>query len=110
MSKYDVLNQPYKICNVEIKNRFTVIPMTMGGLSYDEQGGFSENLIHYFELRAQGGFGLIIPGAAGTDSHVDPYSALGPLVTNPHWQEKPRNWLKEYINGEQRFSVRSPWV
>ena len=41
MSNYDVLNQPYRICNVEIKNRFTVIPMTMGGLAYDEQGGFS---------------------------------------------------------------------
>lgn len=40
MSNYDVLNQPYRICNVEIKNRFTVIPMTMGGLAYDEQGGF----------------------------------------------------------------------
>ncbi len=91
MSKYEALNQPYKICNVEIKNRFLVIPMTMGGLSYDEEGGFSENLIHYFELRAKGGFGLIIPGAAATDYHVDPYSALGPIVnTNLHWQERAK--------------------
>ncbi|MBQ1877451.1 MAG: FAD-dependent oxidoreductase [Erysipelotrichaceae bacterium] len=91
MSKYEALNQPYKICNVEIKNRFTVIPMTMGGLSYDEEGGFSENLINYFVLRAKGGFGLIIPGAAATDYHVDPYSALGPNVnTNKHWQLKAR--------------------
>ncbi|MBQ1900206.1 MAG: 2-enoate reductase, partial [Erysipelotrichaceae bacterium] len=72
MSKYDVFSKPYKICNVEIPNRFTVIPMTMGALSYDEEGGFSDNLIHYFELRAKGGFGLIIPGAAATDYHVDP--------------------------------------
>ena len=98
MSNYDVLNQPYRICNVEIKNRFTVIPMTMGGLAYDEQGGFSENLIHYFELRAQGGFGLIIPGAAGTDAHVDPYSALGPLVTNPHWQERAKVLVERVHN------------
>ena len=91
MSKYDVLAQPYKICNVEIKNRFAVIPMTMGGLSYDEEGGFSDNLINYFELRAKGGFGLIIPGAAATDYHVDPYSALGPNVnTNKHWQERAK--------------------
>ena len=54
MGKYDVLNTPYKICNVEIKNRFLVIPMTMGGLSYDEEGGFSDNLINYFALRAKG--------------------------------------------------------
>ncbi len=91
MSKYSVFDRPYKIGNVEIKNRFVVIPMTMGGLAYDEEGGFSENLIHYFELRAQGGFGLIIPGAAATDYHVDPYSALGPNVnTNEHWREKAK--------------------
>ncbi len=95
MSKYEALNQPYKICNVEIKNRFTVIPMTMGGLSYDEEGGFSENLINYFVLRAKGGFGLIIPGAAATDYHVDPYSALGPNVnTNKHWQQKARELVE----------------
>jgi 2-enoate reductase len=91
MSKYEVFNQPYRIGNVEIRNRFTVIPMTMGALSYDEQGGFSDNLINYFELRAKGGFGLIIPGAAATDYHVDPYSALGPNVnTNKHWQERAK--------------------
>ncbi|MBQ6335343.1 MAG: FAD-dependent oxidoreductase [Erysipelotrichaceae bacterium] len=91
MSKYEVFNQPYQICDVQIKNRFTVIPMTMGALSYDEQGGFSDNLINYFELRAKGGFGLIIPGAAATDYHVDPYSALGPNVnTNKHWQERAK--------------------
>ncbi|MBQ6478646.1 MAG: FAD-dependent oxidoreductase [Erysipelotrichaceae bacterium] len=91
MNKYDILNQPYKIGPVEIKNRFVVIPMTMGSLSYDEEGGFSDNLINYFELRAKGGFGLIIPGAAATDYHVDPYSALGPNVnTNKHWQERAK--------------------
>jgi len=91
MKDYSILNQPYHIGPVEIKNRFAVIPMTMGGLAYDEQGGFSDNLINYFELRAKGGFGLIIPGAAGTDHHVDPYSALGPIITtNPHWQERAK--------------------
>ena len=91
MGKYDVFNTPYSIGSVEIKNRFAVIPMTMGALAYDGQGGFSENLIRYFELRAEGGFGLIIPGAAGTDHHVDPYSALGPVITtNPHWAERAK--------------------
>ena len=91
MNKYEVFSKPYQIGKVEIKNRFTVIPMTMGGLAYDEEGGFSDNLIHYFELRAKGGFGLIIPGAATTDYHVDPYSALGPnVITNKHWQERAK--------------------
>lgn len=91
MNKYEVFHQPYKIGNVEVKNRFAVIPMTMGSLAYDAEGGFSDNLINYFELRAKGGFGLIIPGAAATDYHVDPYSALGPNVnTNKHWQERAK--------------------
>ena len=91
MNKYEVFRKPYQIGKVEIRNRFTVIPMTMGGLAYDEEGGFSDNLIHYFELRAKGGFGLIIPGAATTDYHVDPYSALGPnVITNKHWQERAK--------------------
>ncbi len=91
MNKYDVFNQPYRIGGVEIKNRFAVVPMTMGALTYDEQGGFSDNFIHYLELRAKGGFALIIPGAATTDRSVDPYAALGPnVIENAHWQERAK--------------------
>ncbi len=105
MGKYDILNTPYKIGNVEIKNRFLVIPMTMGALAYDEKGGFSDNLINYFVLRAKGGFGLIIPGAAGTDYHVDPYSALGPnVITNKHWQERAKLLVDAvHANGAKIF-------
>ena len=99
MGNYDIFNTPYKIGNVEIPNRFAVIPMTMGGLAYDEDGGFSENLIHYFELRAQGGFGLIIPGAISTDAVVDPYSALGPVPTvTPGWARGARELTKRVHN------------
>ena len=91
MNRYDVFNQPYRIGGVEIKNRFAVVPMTMGALTYDEQGGFSDNFIHYLELRAKGGFALIIPGAATTDRSVDPYAALGPnVIANAHWQERAK--------------------
>ena len=91
MNRYDVFNQPYRIGGVEIKNRFAVVPMTMGALTYDEQGGFSDNFIHYLELRAKGGFALIIPGAATTDRSVDPYAALGPnVIENAHWQERAK--------------------
>lgn len=99
MNRYDVLNQPYKICNVEIKNRFAVLPMSLGALSNDEEGGYSDNLIRYFEARAEGGFGLIIPGAAATDSHVDPYSALGTVITtSPHWQERAKKLVDTVHN------------
>ncbi len=91
MSNYNVLHQPYMIGKVEIPNRFAVLPMSLGALSYDEEGGYSDNLINYFSLRAKGGFGLIITGAAATDSHVDPYSALGTIITqSPHWQERAK--------------------
>ncbi len=91
MSNYNVLNQPYMIGKTEIPNRFAVMPMSLGALSYDEQGGYSDNLINYFDLRAKGGFGLIVTGAAATDSHVDPYSPLGTVITqSEHWQERAR--------------------
>ena len=51
MNKYDVFNQPYHIGGVEIKNRFAVVPMSTGALTYDEQGGFSDNFIHYYSVR-----------------------------------------------------------
>ena len=91
MSKYDVLNTPYRIAGVEIPNRYTVLPMSMGALTYDEQGGFSDNFIKYLKTRTEGGFGLIIPGAAATDYHVDPYSALGTIISqSAHWQERAK--------------------
>ncbi len=64
MSNYNVLHQPCMIGKVEIPNSFAVLPMSLGALSYDEEGGYSDNLINYFSLRAKGGFGLIITGAA----------------------------------------------
>ena len=91
MGKYDVFTKPYRIAGVKIPNRFVVIPMTMGALTYDEGGGFSDNFIRYLELRAKGGFGLIIPGAATTDRSVDAFAALGPnVITNKHWQERAK--------------------
>ena len=104
MGKYDILNTPYHIGSVEIKNRFTVAPMTLGGLSYDEDGGFSENFINYFDLRAKGGFGLLIPGAATTDYHVDPFSALGPNVTQtPAWRIKAKKLCERVHNSGSKI-------
>ena len=95
MGQYDILNTPFQIGPVTIKNRFVVLPLTMGALSYDAEGGYSENFMKYMELRAEGGFGLIIPGASVTDYHVDPSSATKPNVnTNLHWQEKAKELVQ----------------
>lgn len=55
---FDVLFQPIKIGNVEVKNRFVVPPMDTG-LPNDD-GTVNERTIAYYAARAKGGFGLII--------------------------------------------------
>ncbi len=54
---YKMLFTPYKIGNVEIKNRLVMSPMGTGIANLD--GTPSEELIEYYEQRAQGGCGLI---------------------------------------------------
>jgi len=74
--RFSALNSPFAIGACTIKNRFVMAPVTTG--SYlDPSGGFTQQGIDYFIRRAEGGFGLLQTGALGTDSEVDPYSALG---------------------------------
>ena len=84
MELYAALNQPYKIGNTTIKNRYAVSPITGApDVIYRPEGGYSDTAIAYFTKRAKGGFGLIIPGALAPDYLVDPYSTVGasPLKT-----------------------------
>lgn len=71
--KYKKLFEPYKIGNVTIRNRFSMTPMLLSSC-FDTNGAFTEEGIHYYEERAQGGFGLIFTGALIADMEVDPYS------------------------------------
>ena len=57
---YNMLFSPMKIGNVEIKNRIVMSPMEMGFGQID--GKPTEMLMDYYEERAKGGVGLIIPG------------------------------------------------
>lgn len=73
MSKdYSKLFEPFKIGNVEIKNRFVMGPMGMNFHQNAETGAYSDEAIPYFEARAKGGFGLIFTGVQLTDLVVDP--------------------------------------
>ena len=57
---YDMLFSPVKIGNLEIKNR---IVMTAAEMSLGQINGCpTERMIEYYEERAKGEVGLIIPG------------------------------------------------
>lgn len=64
-TKYKALFTPWKIGNVEIKNRIVLCPM--GGTSlfgWIEPHHFDEDAANFFLRRAQNNVGLIIPGIA----------------------------------------------
>lgn len=56
---YDCLFEKIKIGTLEIKNRFVMPAMDSG--TTDEKHRFTAQSVAYFEARARGGFGLIIP-------------------------------------------------
>ena len=58
--KYDALFTPFKIGNMEVKNRFVMAPMGTNSSHIDEC--IANDEIDYFEARAKGGVGLIIMG------------------------------------------------
>ena len=57
---YDTLFTPFKIGNMEVKNR--IVLSAMGNLMANRDGSFSEAEIAYCEERAKGGTGLILVG------------------------------------------------
>ena len=61
--KYDALFTPFKIGNMEVKNRFVMAPMGTNSSHID--GCIANDEIDYFEARAKGGVGLII-----TEIHI----------------------------------------
>lgn len=66
--RYERLFTPGKIGSVEIKNRVVMEPMVMGTAKVDGTPG--EQMIRYYEERAQGGAGLIITEATRVDEHT----------------------------------------
>ncbi len=68
--EYKNLFKPYKIGNVEIKNRFNMAPMGPFGLS-DEYGAFNQKGIEYYVERAKGGTGLITTGICYVENEIE---------------------------------------
>ena len=60
MANYDVLFTPFKIGNLEIRNRIVEAPHGTNAANGD--GTMSDNKIDFYARRAQGGVGMIIEG------------------------------------------------
>ena len=52
--KYEALTTPFKIGNVEIRNRFVMLPMT---IEKTDNYAIGDDLIDFYEQRAIGGAG-----------------------------------------------------
>lgn len=77
------LFEKMKIGNVTLKNRIVMSPM---GTSVEPDGGYAPKAIRYYEERAKGGFGLIIPGVN--------------MVTE-RYEVRARNLLENNFHGER---------
>ena len=72
---------PFNIGNVQIKNRFVMGPMGMEVWQKDEQCGWTDGAVAFFEERAKGGFGAIYTGCQSTDVGVDMFPGTGHVET-----------------------------
>lgn len=68
-----LLFQPFRLKNVELKNRIVMLPM--GASISDGAGYVTERLLDYIERRAEGGVGFIFVGAV----IIDPTARIFPL-------------------------------
>ncbi|MDR1539655.1 MAG: FAD-dependent oxidoreductase [Clostridiales bacterium] len=91
---YPHLSSKCKIGNLEIKNRLVMSPVDIGIAEFD--GAPGPEMIEFYEERARGGAGIIIPGIARVneetgigeprqiavtkDSHIEPLSKLAAAV------------------------------
>lgn len=78
--EYEILFTPFKIGNVEIKNRFVLAPMGQTSLIDTLHGkGFKAENKDFFVDKAKDGVGLIIPGVTFLYSFLD---------HSPVWERK----------------------
>ena len=71
MAQFSKLLEPIRIGSVELRNR--IVMPGMGTNLANPDGTVSDRLRNYYEERARGGVGLIIPTHIKAESVIDPY-------------------------------------
>ncbi len=95
MAKYQALLEPLKIGNVELRNRFVMLPMTIEKV---DNYHISDDLVDFYEQRAKGGVGLIEVGSAYVCDCFD---------TEPKYHTTTGAcgiWADEFIPGWKRIA------
>ena len=95
--KYDALFTPFKIGNMEVKNRFVMAPMGTNSSHID--GCIANDEIDYFEARAKGGVGLIIMGCQFLNPDLAQGSLEGVLqnILRQYLKHLPQLFLKSQL-------------
>lgn len=88
----NILNQPFKIANLEVKNRLVMSPVELS--LGDFSGRPTEKLMNYYEERAKGGVGLIIPGITRVND-VHGAGTFTQLSMSRDWNIKP---MQEFVS------------
>jgi 2,4-dienoyl-CoA reductase (NADPH2) len=95
VAKYQALNEPFKIGNVDIRNRFVMLPMTIEKI---DNYHITDDLVDFYEQRAKGGVGLIEVGSAYIsdcyDTHPKYHTTTGACGI----------WGDEFIPGWKRIA------
>ncbi len=94
----NLLFEPMKIGNVELKNRISLAPMGLSGLVTSE-GGFNSRGVEYFVERAKNGVGLLITGCAKVEHVVEPFAM--PSQPNPTFN--PTHFIQSSIEMTERI-------
>ena len=91
---------PWKIGNVEIKNRMCVSPMGSGEVleTVGYGGAFTDRGIRYYEERARGGFGAIFLPAFMPDNKADAHDPLTAMLNYPDYFRKQGLLLNERMS------------
>ena len=95
-TQYPLLFTPFKIGNLEIKNRFHMA--AMGGNDHITNTGIQDKMKNYYLERARGGFGLLSTGTITIRWHEDRYIAEEQFLTEDVdevlFKSSTEDWLK----------------
>lgn len=85
--RMQLMNTPFKIGKLNIRNRFVMGPMSMAWET-DNRGGYTDDAIAFFSERAKGGFGAIVTGGQSTGSTVNPMGRSGMRAYPEYYKER----------------------